>query len=89
MAGASRTRGKEAVCGCRREGLGAEDAPGLPYPSLGAQTCPTAICIVLSVNMVVFLKAVLNSFWYIFFLSYAALHSVFMDFPPPPVFLLQ
>ena len=66
MAGASRSGGEEGECGCRREGLGAGHGPGLPHPSLGAQKCPTAICVVLSVNMVVFLKAVLNSFWYIF-----------------------
>ena len=66
MAGASRSRGEEGECRCQREGLGAGDGPGLPDPSLGAQTCPTTICIFLSVNMVVFLKAVLNSFWYIF-----------------------
>lgn len=66
MAGTSQSEGEEGECGCRREGLGARDSPGLPYPSLGAQRCPTAICFVLSINMVVFLKAVFNSFWYIF-----------------------
>ena len=62
MAGASRSRGEEGECRCQREGLGAGDGPGLPHPSLGAQTCPTTICIFLSVNMVVF-NPVLPS-WY-------------------------